>query len=109
VPLIVAVAELTRLSSGDEEVGRLMEDLELGVSEALGISLSEVRAHYFRDSDEGEDSEDSEIERDLVEEHNYRYVIVNHIRSSQYRTHNIDGVPYASYRDDNRDLLDVYE
>jgi hypothetical protein len=99
VPPVVAVAELTRSSLGDEEVGWLMEDLELGVSEALGISLSEVRTHYCRDSDEGEDSEDSEIGRDLVEEHNYGHVIVNHIRLGRYCTHDIDGVPYASYRD----------
>jgi hypothetical protein len=58
-----------------------MEDLELGVSEMLGISLLEVHACYFRDSDEGEDDEDSEIGRDLVEERNYGHVIVNHIRS----------------------------
>jgi hypothetical protein len=41
VPPLVAVADLTRTSS-DEEVGELMGELELGVSEALGISLSEV-------------------------------------------------------------------
>jgi hypothetical protein len=76
-----------------------MEDLKLGVSEILGISLSEVCAHYFRDSDEGEDSEDSENGRDLVEERNYGHVLVNHIRSGQYRTHDINGVPYMSYRD----------
>jgi hypothetical protein len=92
--------ELTRLSSGDEEVGWLMEDLELGVSKVLGISLLEVHAHYFQDSDEGKGSEDSEIGRDLVEEHNYRHVIVNHIRSGRYRTHDIDRVPYVSHRDD---------
>jgi hypothetical protein len=37
----VAVANLTRTSS-DEEIGRQMDELELGVSEALGISLLEV-------------------------------------------------------------------
>jgi hypothetical protein len=42
-----------------------MGDLELGVSDALGVSLSEVRAQYFRDSDKGEDSE---VSQDLVEE-----------------------------------------
>jgi hypothetical protein len=42
VPPIIAVSELTRLSSEDAEVGLLMGELELGVSEALGISLSEV-------------------------------------------------------------------
>jgi hypothetical protein len=48
----VAVVELPRLSSGDEEVGHLMKDLELGVSEVLGISLLDVCAWYFQDSDE---------------------------------------------------------
>jgi hypothetical protein len=47
----VAIADLTRTSS-DEEMGKQMEDLELGVSEALGISLLEVQARYFWDSDE---------------------------------------------------------
>jgi hypothetical protein len=61
----VAVTDLTWSLSGDEEVGQLMEDLELGVSEALGISLSEVHAHYFQDSDEGED-------RDLDSEHEHQ-------------------------------------
>jgi hypothetical protein len=66
VPPVVAIVELTRSSSGDEEVGRLIEDLELGVSEALGISLSEVHAHYFWDSDEGEERDlDSECEHQL--------------------------------------------
>jgi hypothetical protein len=84
-------------SSEDAEVGRLMEELELGVSEALGMSLLEVCAWYFRDSSKGEDSK---VGRDLVEERNYGNVIVNHIRSGQYRTKDIDGVPYTSYRDD---------
>jgi hypothetical protein len=53
VPPLVAVEELTQTSS-DEEMGRWMEELELGVSEALGISLSEVRARYFLDSDKSE-------------------------------------------------------
>jgi hypothetical protein len=90
------MAEWTISSPADEEVGCLMEDLELGESEASEISLSEVCAHYFRDSDEGEDSE---IERDLVEEHNFGDVLVNHHRSGQYCTKDIDGVLYVSYRD----------
>jgi hypothetical protein len=40
-----------------------MVDLELGVSEALGISLSEVHTRYFWDSDEGEER-DLESERE---------------------------------------------
>jgi hypothetical protein len=47
VPPSFAITDSTRILSDDEEVGNLMEDLELGVSEALGISLSEVRAWYF--------------------------------------------------------------
>jgi hypothetical protein len=97
VPPVVAVTELTRSLSEDEEVGLLMGKLELGVSEALGISLSEVHAWYFRDSNEGEDSK---VGRDLVEERNYGDVIVNHIRSGWYCTKDIDRVPYVSYRDD---------
>jgi hypothetical protein len=42
-----------------------MEELKLGVSEALGISLSEVRAQYFQDSDESEEQDlDGEHERE---------------------------------------------
>jgi hypothetical protein len=52
-PAIVRVEELTR-SSSEEGVDHLMGDLELGVSDALGMSLSEVYAWYFRDSDEGD-------------------------------------------------------
>jgi hypothetical protein len=96
VPPIVAIADLTRTLSDDEEVGNLMEDLELVVSEVLGITLSEVRAQYFRGSDKGEDSE---VGRDLVEECNYKHVIINHIRSSRYCTEDIDVVSYMSYRD----------
>jgi hypothetical protein len=73
---IVAIVELTRLLPEDEEVGWLVEDSELGVSKALGISLSEVCAQYFRDSDKGKSSETG---GDLVEECNYEHVIVNHV------------------------------
>jgi hypothetical protein len=52
------------MSSDDEEVARLMEDLEVGVSEVLAVSLLEVHACYFLDSDEGED-------RDLDGEHEH--------------------------------------
>jgi hypothetical protein len=41
VPPLVAIEDLTRTSS-DEQLGEQIEKLELGVSEALGISLSEV-------------------------------------------------------------------
>jgi hypothetical protein len=77
VPPIVAITDLAR-SLSDKEVGNLMEDLELGVSKALGISLLEVHAQYFQDSDKGKCSE---MGRDLVDECDYRYVILNHIRS----------------------------
>jgi hypothetical protein len=66
------------------------------VGDALGVSLSEVRAQYFRDSDEGVDSE---VGLDLVKERNYRDVITNHARSGRYWTEDIDEVLYASYRD----------
>jgi hypothetical protein len=71
--------------------------LELGVSEVLVVSLSEVQAQYFWDSDKGKDSE---VGRDLVEERNYGNVILNHSRSGRYQTEDIDGVPYSSYRED---------
>jgi hypothetical protein len=49
VPPLVAVEDLTQ-SPSDVEVEH-MEELELTVSEALGISLSEVHDWYFRGSD----------------------------------------------------------
>jgi hypothetical protein len=46
--------------------------------------------------------EDSEVGQNLVEECNFGDVIVNHFRSGQYQTKDIDGVPYMSYREDVR-------
>jgi hypothetical protein len=46
---VIPVEELSRSLSG---VHRLAEDLSLEVSEALGISLSEVWDWYFGGSDE---------------------------------------------------------
>jgi hypothetical protein len=63
VPPLVAVEDLTQ-SLSDVEVERRMEELELRVSEALGISLLEVHARYFRDSDSSE-----RRDRDLEGEH----------------------------------------
>jgi hypothetical protein len=57
------MVDLTQLSS-DEEIGRWLDELELGVSEALGISLSEIQAWYFQDSDESKTRD-----RDLESEH----------------------------------------
>jgi hypothetical protein len=51
-------------SSLDVEVEHHMEELELGVSEALGISLSEVHAQYFRGNDSSK-----RIEQKLEDEH----------------------------------------
>jgi hypothetical protein len=81
----------------DLEVDHLAHDLELRVGDELGVSLLEVHAWYFRDSDKGKDSK---VGWDLVEEHNYGNVIVNHIMSGQYHTKDIDGVPYMLYRED---------
>jgi hypothetical protein len=53
--LVVCVEELTRSLSVESEVVHLMEELELGVSKALGVSLSEVHTRYFGDSDIGTD------------------------------------------------------
>jgi hypothetical protein len=61
--VVPAIADLTRISS-DEGVERRMEELELGVSEALGISLLEVQDRYFQDSGDEED-------RDLESEHEH--------------------------------------
>jgi hypothetical protein len=41
-PLVVRVEELTSSLSEDAEVTRLTQELELGVGEALGLSLLEV-------------------------------------------------------------------
>jgi hypothetical protein len=78
---VICVEDLTGSLSEDAEVTLLTQDLELGVSKVLGVSLSEVQAQYFWDSDEGEDSE---VDRNLVEEQNYGNVILNHIRSGWY-------------------------
>jgi hypothetical protein len=56
VPPLVAVEDLTR-SSSEVELEHHMEELELAVSEALGISLSEVHAQYFQDTDSSEHME----------------------------------------------------
>jgi hypothetical protein len=94
---IVPMESLARSSLLDLEVDRLAHDLEMGVGDALGMSLSEVHARYFRDSDKGEDSE---VGQDLVEEHNYGNVITNHHWCGWYQTEDIDVVPYMSYRED---------
>jgi hypothetical protein len=46
VPLVVPVGTLTRSESTSE-----VSSLAIAISEVLDISLSEVRARYFRDSD----------------------------------------------------------
>jgi hypothetical protein len=61
------------------------------------IPVKNTSAQYFRDSDKGEDSE---VGRELVEECNYGNMILNHSRSGQYWTEDIDGVPYSSDRED---------
>jgi hypothetical protein len=50
---MVTVEDLSR-SSLDEEIEHHEEELERGVSEALGISLLEVQDWYFRDNDSSE-------------------------------------------------------
>jgi hypothetical protein len=62
VPPLIPIADLTRMSSDEEQ----MEELELGVSEALGISLSEVQAWYFQDSDQ---SRAQDLESECEYEH----------------------------------------
>jgi hypothetical protein len=87
-PSVVQVEELTRSLSGNSVVERVTVELELEVSEVLGMSLSKVCARYFGDSDVGED---------LVEERNYRDRIENHSWSGRYFTKDIDGVPFSMY------------
>jgi hypothetical protein len=65
--------------------------MDINLSEALGISLSEVQARYIRDSDIGED---------LVKEQNYGNVIMNHYRSRRYMIEDIDGILFAKYSSD---------
>jgi hypothetical protein len=91
-PSVICVEELTRSSSEELEVICLTQELELGVSEALGVSLSEVYARYFGDSDVG---------TEIVEEKNYGDVIGNHYWSSRYLTKDIDGVPFTMYNSNN--------
>jgi hypothetical protein len=76
VPSLIAVEDLNR-SLSDGEVEHCMEELKLEVSEALGISLSEVHAWYFQDSNLSKQMEwdlEGECERqcwldEWVEEH----------------------------------------
>jgi hypothetical protein len=89
---IVRLKELTRSSSEELEVVRLTQELGLGVSEILGVSLSEVCTRYFVDSDAG---------TKLVEERNYGDVIENHYWSSRYLTKDIDRIPFAMYNSDD--------
>jgi hypothetical protein len=58
--------------------------LQLGAGKTLGLSLLEVHARYFQDSDAGSD---------LVEERNFG----NHARSSRYMTEDINRIPYSMY------------
>jgi hypothetical protein len=88
---VIYVEGLTMSSLEENEVMHLMQELELGVGEALRISLSEVCTRYFGDSDAGSE---------LVEEQNYRDVIENHTRSGRYMTKDIDGIPFAMYDSD---------
>jgi hypothetical protein len=57
VPSLVTIEELTGSPLSDTEVDRNMAELECGVSEALGISLSEVQAQYFQGNISSQDSD----------------------------------------------------
>jgi hypothetical protein len=65
---VVRVEDLTVLSE-DAEVVCLTQELELGIGDALRISLSEVHTSYFLDRDIGSD---------LVKEWNFGDVIEYH-------------------------------
>jgi hypothetical protein len=60
-PIAVAVDSLTRLLS---DIG--VQELNIEVSEAFGISLSKVQAQYFESSDEGEVDHMLTEERDCL-------------------------------------------
>jgi hypothetical protein len=70
VPLVVPVGALTCSESTSDELGLAME-----ISEVLNISLSEVRAQYFRDSDTS-----SEVEWVLGEE---RYLLQEELQERE--------------------------
>jgi hypothetical protein len=66
--------------------------MESNIGEALGISLFEVQAKYFRDNDVGEE---------LIEEKSYRDVIKNHYQSGRYATKDVDGILFIAYNSDD--------
>jgi hypothetical protein len=66
-PIVVTVDSLTR-SSSDVGVQRSVVELDVEVSEALGMSLSKVQAQYFEGSDEGELDQVLTEERDCLRE-----------------------------------------
>jgi hypothetical protein len=87
-PLVVGVEELTRSLSEDAKVVRLTQELKLGVGEALGLSLLEVQAWYFRDTDKSSY---------LVEEWTFADVINNHNHVGRYAYEDLDGIPFSAY------------
>jgi hypothetical protein len=44
---IIPIGELRELLSEDSDIAHLGREMEVNIREALGISLKEVRAHYF--------------------------------------------------------------
>jgi hypothetical protein len=83
VHLVVPVEELRESSSEDEEVIRLAQEMESNLGDVLGISLSEVQARYFGDSD-------TDKEPLLVQ--NYGGVIESRRGSGQYLFEDMDGL-----------------
>jgi hypothetical protein len=85
-PVAVVVDSLTR-SLSDIEV----QELDVEVSEVLGISLSEVQAQYFESSDEGEVDWILTEERDCLREelrHQEEWdVAARHDRSQEHLTY----------------------
>jgi hypothetical protein len=69
--------------------------MEVNIREALGISLKEVRAHYFWEGSS------PRVVEGLVKQRNWGDVLENHSRSGQYLTEDIDGVPFTAYNSDN--------
>jgi hypothetical protein len=89
VPLVVPVGELTNSASVSGDSGIAME-----ISQALDVSLSEIQARYFRDSDVS-----SEVEQVLAEK---RDILQEDLQESKRFNENM-------HRDREAELRSYYE
>jgi hypothetical protein len=91
MPLIISVGALTHSESASEGSG-----LAVAISEVLSISLSEVQAWYFRDSDTS-----SKVDRVLAEE---RYLLQEDLQERERFNENVQREredELRSYHEDN--------